>query len=38
VRYGQWQAQNRFFEIWRERPVARPALRPLADRLGFELD
>jgi hypothetical protein len=38
IRYGHWQTQNRFFEIWRARPDVRPALRPLADRLGFRLD
>jgi alpha-amylase/alpha-mannosidase (GH57 family) len=38
VWFGLWDAQNRFFEIWRTRPEARPALRPLAERLGFKLD
>ncbi len=38
VRFGLWGTQNRFFEIWRERPEARDALRPMADRLGFQLD
>jgi hypothetical protein len=38
IRYGHWQTQNRFFEIWRPRPDVHPALRPLADRLGFRLD
>jgi alpha-amylase/alpha-mannosidase (GH57 family) len=38
VWFGFWDTQNRFFEIWRARPEARPALRPLAERLGFQLD
>ncbi len=38
VGFGFWQTQNRFFEIWGRRPDARPALRPLAERLGFRLD
>ena len=38
VWFGLWDTQNRFFEIWRRRPEARPALRALAERLGFRLD
>jgi len=37
VRFGLWRTQNEFFELWRERPHARPILRPLAETLGFEL-
>jgi hypothetical protein len=37
VRFGLWGAQNRFFEIWRERPEARRRLAPLATALGFNL-
>ena len=33
-----WAAQNRFFEIWRARPAARPTLAPLGVALGFALD
>ena len=33
-----WGAQNRYFEIWRTRPGARPALEPLGEALGFALD
>ncbi len=35
ARFHRWGAQNRFFEIWRGQPAARPALRPLALALGF---
>ncbi|PYM04215.1 MAG: glycoside hydrolase [Candidatus Rokuibacteriota bacterium] len=38
VRFGLWETQNRFFEVWRGRPEARDALRPMADRLGFHLE
>ena len=38
VWFGLWDTQNRFLEIWRRRPEARPALRALAERLGFRLD
>ena len=37
VWFGLWDTQNRFLEIWRRHPQARPALRPLAERLGFQL-
>jgi alpha-amylase/alpha-mannosidase (GH57 family) len=37
LRFGLWQTQNRFFEIWRARPDARPTLAPLGARLGFDL-
>jgi alpha-amylase/alpha-mannosidase (GH57 family) len=37
VRYGHWAAQNRFFQIWSERPEARADLMPLATALGFNL-
>jgi hypothetical protein len=33
-----WAAQNRYFEIWRARPAARPTLEPLGVTLGFALD
>src|SRR5262249_45203888 len=36
VRFGLWQTQNRFFEIWRARPDARATLVPLGVRLGFK--
>jgi alpha-amylase/alpha-mannosidase (GH57 family) len=38
VGFGLWRAQNRFFEIWQERPERRTALQPLGDRLGFSLE
>jgi hypothetical protein len=38
VDVGLWEAQNRFFEIWRAQPAARPVLAPLAAALGFNLD
>ena len=37
IRYGHWAAQNRFFQIWSERPDARGDLLPLATALGFSL-
>jgi alpha-amylase/alpha-mannosidase (GH57 family) len=37
IRYGNWATQNRFFQIWTERPDARVELLPLADALGFSL-
>ncbi len=37
IRYGHWGAQNRFFQIWSERPDARGDLLPLATALGFNL-
>jgi alpha-amylase/alpha-mannosidase (GH57 family) len=37
LRFGLWQAQNRFFEIWRSRPAARAVLAPLGAVLGFHL-
>jgi hypothetical protein len=38
LEFGLWEAQNRFFEIWRAQPDARPVLAPLATTLGFNLD
>jgi len=37
IRYGHWASQNRFFQIWSERPDARADLLPLANALGFSL-
>jgi alpha-amylase/alpha-mannosidase (GH57 family) len=37
IRYGHWATQNRFFQIWSERPDARGDLLPLATALGFSL-
>jgi hypothetical protein len=37
VPYGHWATQNRFFQLWRERPDARNVLLPLATTLGFSL-
>jgi len=37
IRYGHWATQNRFFQIWTERPDARAELVPLANALGFSL-
>jgi alpha-amylase/alpha-mannosidase (GH57 family) len=37
IRYGHWASQNRFFQIWSERPDARGDLLPLAAALGFSL-
>ena len=37
IRYGHWATQNRFFQIWSERPEARGDLLPLAQALGFSL-
>ena len=37
VGFGLWGTQNRVFALWRDRPEAREALRPLADVLGFAL-
>jgi alpha-amylase/alpha-mannosidase (GH57 family) len=37
LRFGLWQTQNRFFEIWRARTDARALLRPLGVTLGFNL-
>jgi hypothetical protein len=37
IRYGRWATQNRFFQIWTERPDARADLLPLATALGFSL-
>ena len=37
LRFGLWQAQNRFFEIWRARPEARPTLGSLGAALAFNL-
>ena len=37
IPYGHWATQNRFFQIWRERPDAHDSLRPLAITLGFNL-
>ncbi len=37
VGFGLWRTQNRFFDLWRAHPGARPALRPLTEALGFDL-
>ena len=37
IPYGHWATQNRFFQLWRERPDARDVLLPLATTLGFSL-
>jgi alpha-amylase/alpha-mannosidase (GH57 family) len=37
VPYGHWATQNRFFQLWRERPDARDVLLPLATTLGISL-
>jgi hypothetical protein len=37
LRFGLWDAQNRFFAVWRSRPGVRPVLVPLAAALGFHL-
>jgi alpha-amylase/alpha-mannosidase (GH57 family) len=37
VPYGHWATQNRFFQLWRERPEARGSLKALAVALGFNL-
>jgi len=37
IRYGHWATQNRFFQLWRERPDPRDVLLPLATTLGFSL-
>jgi alpha-amylase/alpha-mannosidase (GH57 family) len=37
VPYGHWATQNRFFQLWRERPEAREILKALAGALGFNL-
>jgi len=37
LRIGLWAAQNRFFEIWRNRRDARTRLVPLGTALGFKL-
>ena len=37
IRYGHWATQNRFFQIWSERPDARGNLLQLANALGFSL-
>jgi hypothetical protein len=37
VPYGRWATQNRFFQLWRERPEARGILKALAVTLGFNL-
>jgi len=38
LEFGLWEAQNRFFEIWRAQPEARPVLTPLATALVFNLN
>jgi alpha-amylase/alpha-mannosidase (GH57 family) len=38
LEFGLWQAQNRFFDIWRAQPETRPLLAPLARALGFNLE
>ena len=37
IPYGHWATQNRFFQLWRERPDARDVLLPLATTLAFSL-
>jgi uncharacterized protein DUF3536 len=37
LRFSRWDAQNRFFAIWRARPDAHAVLAPLATALGFNL-
>jgi hypothetical protein len=37
VPFRRWATQNRFFDIWQRRALARPLLRPLAERLDFDL-
>lgn len=37
IRHGHWAAQNRFSQIWSERPDERGDLLPLAAALGFSL-
>jgi alpha-amylase/alpha-mannosidase (GH57 family) len=37
LRFGLWQTQNRFFEIWRSQPQARGVLAPLGAALMFRL-
>ena len=37
LRFSRWDAQNRFFAIWRARPDAHRVLAPLATALGFNL-
>jgi alpha-amylase/alpha-mannosidase (GH57 family) len=37
VRFSLWRTQNEFFALWQRHPKARPALRPLAEALGFDL-
>jgi len=37
LRFGLWAAQNRFFQVWRDRRDARPRLSPLGTALGFKL-
>jgi hypothetical protein len=38
LEFGLWEVQNRFLEVWRAQPQARPALEPLARALGFNLN
>jgi uncharacterized protein DUF3536/glycosyl hydrolase family 57 len=37
IRFGRWSAQNDFFALWRARPDAQAAFRPIASALGFAL-
>jgi len=37
IPFGRWATQNRFFDIWQRRALARPLLTPLAESLGFHL-
>jgi alpha-amylase/alpha-mannosidase (GH57 family) len=38
LEFGLWEVQNRFFDVWRAQPQARPTLEPLARALGFNLN
>jgi alpha-amylase/alpha-mannosidase (GH57 family) len=38
LEFGLWEVQNRFLEVWRAQPEARPVLEPLARALGFNLN
>jgi alpha-amylase/alpha-mannosidase (GH57 family) len=37
LRFGYWNAQNQFLDVWRALPEHRLLLKPLADLLGFAL-
>jgi hypothetical protein len=38
LRFGLWQTQNRFFDIWQAHPEQRRELAPLGVVLGFNLN